>query len=483
MLFRQKMLSDRSGNVAIMSALLLVPAVAILGSGYDLIRATTASTQLQMALEGAALASASLSNQRQAELVITEYVRANLARNEELLASLDIDFDEEIALNSKTISITARAAIPTTFMRLAGVNQLSASASTVANQSATDVEIALVLDVSSSMHGSKIASLKDAASGFIDAVLTEDNIDRTSISLIPYGSNVNVGESIFNYLAPTTAAGVLNPTQAQYMGSTSGNNKVNPALATGLFRFSDAGYCVEYVNNDFNDDALTSGASRSQMPHFWKWNNFSPFCPTDSSSVLFNSNNVTALKTKITGFTLHDGTGSDIGALWGVRALSPNWASKIDGDFPDRPGAFNQDGRMKVMVLMTDGEITEQYRPRDRTRLNTHTDRPTNNTPTVNPVSNQGDNKNQQRVWTKGAMTDAANADTAVSHLKRVCDFARANGIVVYTIGFQIDTTLAEDTLKYCASDISKYYLVESLDIQSAFDSIAASVNALRITG
>ncbi|MEO1406569.1 MAG: hypothetical protein AAFV54_08765 [Pseudomonadota bacterium] len=172
----------------------------------------------------------------------------------------------------------------------------------------------------------------------------------------------------------------------------------------------------------------------------------------------------------------------DIGAMWGLKSLSPEFRGAIDGDFGDRPANFNSDDTLKFMVVMTDGAITSQNRPEDFSLFNVHTNRPDNRQPNQNTRSNQGNRRNMQTVASRGNAGSGAGSRNAIGQFKQVCDIAQDNGIVVYTIGFRISRgSLPEQMLEYCASDQTKYFLVEDFDIQSAFDAIAASVNALRV--
>ena len=470
---------SEDGNVAILSTMLLLPILVLMGGGLDVVRATTASSQLRSALDGAALASASLTSAGNVEDIINDYMAANLIDDSVFATPPTVTFSSNSALNSKTVTISASASVDTFFLKLVGIDTLPVTAATTANQSATNVELSLVLDVSSSMRGAKITNLKTAAKSFIDQILNEQNITRTSMNIVPFGGTVNIGSMFDDYAVPTTASSTtVDPTEAQY--------DIEEAVLNGAFRFSVGGNCIEYRYTDFNSDGVFPADSRGQVPHFWRWNNFNPWCPEDASSMLLNTNDTTALKNKIDALTLSDGTGMDIGAMWGFKVLSPAWSGLLGGAsiFSTRPDAYKDDTQ-KVLVIMTDGAITQQDRPRDWVRLNTHTNRPTNND-TSQQQGNQGNNNNKQVILDKGKTNSSASANNAVGQFKRICDEAKAatREIVVYTIGFQISPgSLPESMLKYCASDPSKYYLVESLDIQSAFDSIAASVNSLRITG
>lgn len=468
------MRSER-GNVAIITALAIVPLLAILGGGVDIVRATTMSARLSAAVDSATLASANLTNTGNVETVINEYIDANFVGQEDIRDTINVSFTANTAINAKTVTVSASGHIDTYFLSLFGIQTLPISSSSVATQSKTNVEIAMVLDISSSMRGNKIANLKTAADSFVRQIFDDqDSIDVTSMSVIPFGGTVNIGEDLFNQFAVSLAdAEAVDPDGSTYGGS---------GVVDREFRFSDGDYCIEYVSEDYDDEILASTA-RGQVPHFWKWWNFHPWCPLDSSAMFMNSNDVDALTTYLAGMTLSDGTGMDIGTKWGLKALSPTWTGKFGGDFSERPMAYGDDV-LKVLVVMTDGEITPQYRPLDASLNNTHTNRESNNEATGDGSSNQGNRDNEQTVVNKGGSSTTSSDDRAVGYFKRSCEDAKAAGAIVYTIGFQIsDGSLSDTLMEECASDSSKYYHVESLDIQSAFDSIATSISALRVVG
>ncbi|MEO0399816.1 MAG: pilus assembly protein TadG-related protein [Pseudomonadota bacterium] len=479
----KKFSRNADGNMAILAGFMLLPAILLLGGGYDVMRATSNTVKLRSVLESAALAAASLTNAQEVEAVVADYMDSNLVKDPQIRNSLTVAVVESSALNSKTVEIQASAVIPTFFLRIAGINELPVKASTKANQSKTTLELALVLDISSSMRGAKLANLQTSAEDFVEKILNDENIDHTSMSLIPFGGTVNIGP-LFSTYAVTEGGATVDPTEAQY--------DIGSAVLTSNFRFTGADLCIEHQDADFNDDMLPM-ASRSQVPDFWKWWNNHPWCPAADSAVMMNTNDRDALKTHVSNLVLSDGTGMDIGMLWGAKALSPDWVGQLGGDFADRPHPYNSDA-MKVMVVMTDGEITQQYRPEDPSLKNVHTNRPDNYAANTNAEGvNAGvfknehgnaDNANQQTIVNKGSSSSQPSGNDGVAHFKRLCDEARANNVIVYTIGFNINQNkISHELLGYCASDPSKYYFVESLDIGSAFDSIAASVNALRIVG
>jgi hypothetical protein len=169
--------------------------------------------------------------------------------------------------------------------------------------------------------------------------------------------------------------------------------------------------------------------------------------------------------------------------MWGLKVLSPSFRGELGGDFSDRPLDFNGQEVKKVMIVMTDGNITAQNPPEDPEVGNVHTNRNSNREPHVNAISNQGNRQNMQTTRTRGSATTSAFNDSAVGRFKKACNAAKAENIQLFTIGFQIrNGSLADQILEECATNPSYYYHVEGLDLTSTFQSIAAQVNALRIS-
>ena len=68
--------------------------------------------------------------------------------------------------------------------------------------------------------------------------------------------------------------------------------------------------------------------------------------------------------------------------------------------------------------------------------------------------------------------------------LTEICNFAKASGIVVFTITFEAPVAEEEDAdnvMRSCATSDAHYYDVEGTDISRAFASIARSINNLRL--
>jgi hypothetical protein len=67
--------------------------------------------------------------------------------------------------------------------------------------------------------------------------------------------------------------------------------------------------------------------------------------------------------------------------------------------------------------------------------------------------------------------------------MQSVCGATKREGVVVYSIGFEVPTGgTAERELIKCATTDGHYYRASGTSISSAFSSIAANVKTLRLT-
>ncbi|MEM9754841.1 MAG: hypothetical protein AAF914_02550, partial [Pseudomonadota bacterium] len=68
----------------------------------------------------------------------------------------------------------------------------------------------------------------------------------------------------------------------------------------------------------------------------------------------------------------------------------------------------------------------------------------------------------------------------ADANLRAVCDAARAEGIIVFTIAFEAPPG-GQSVMQYCATSTAHYYDVEGIEISEAFASIANTINQLKL--
>ncbi len=232
--------------------------------------------------------------------------------------------------------------------------------------------------------------------------------------------------------------------------------------------------CLEIERSDFNSIGLVP-SGRGQVPHFMNWTIAASvmdwgWCPEDDTRIQYAQNDVSALHDYIDSIRMHDGTGTHYAMKWGLALLDPatgpafghlNGLGLVPDAFANRPSNWNEDGWNKVIVLMTDGQITEQVRPVD----------PLDITNATVELQNQGSNRREQ----------ITTASTNVQSFYDQCDLAKANGVTIYTIAFEAPSG-AQQEMANCASSPSHYFNVEGLEIADAFNAIARQINQLRLT-
>lgn len=413
-------LKTRAGNVSVSFALVLLPLMTSVGGALDLTRTYTVGEEIQSALDAGTLAAASLTQIDDPETVVRNYVNAALNDHSAVLESLVVEVETDIALNARRVIADAQISVPTLVLGLVGVERLNLVRASEADEEVRNLEISLVLDVSGSMGGSKISALRDAAEEFVTVVMDPDLRDLTSISVIPYNGGVRLPEDITNRLVP----GTPDQTGCLEMGS---DHATTVDLAVDGFDWLD-----------WYDRAQHGSRSSS-------------FCPESDEAAMFMRRDQSELITLIRDLDAGGNTGLDIATAWGARALDPVWQGRLGGDFNLRPVSYDDRSTLKVLVVMTDGAATPQYR--------TYRD--------------------SNGYWRTYSLYSAA---TARENMILACEGAAERGVQIYTIAFQVSGNTNRTLMRNCASAEENYYQVEDLDISAAFSAIAADLNSLRLS-
>ncbi|MHA6325902.1 pilus assembly protein TadG-related protein [Roseivivax sp. CAU 1753] len=311
------------------------------GIGVDLMHAELKRTKMQNALDRAVLAAASIENEQDAETVVRDYFRVQ--NMEEALVGVTPVEDKSY----RKVTAGGRQVMPTNFIQLLGFDNLQAEGLATAENGVTNIEIALILDISGSMSGRKIEQLKQAASTFVDNVLgSEATQVSTTVSIVPYNATVNMGTILPDYIA--------------------------------LDRQHDYSNCAVFADDAFFSTALDTSVLLEQLGQFDPYSTDSiagqadrHWCHAgDTASIVVHSSDPAALKSQIATLTAGGNTAIDVGMKWGVALLDPSARGVVgamaeDGLVNDghaqRPDAYGTADTQKFIVLMTDGKNTTQY--------------------------------------------------------------------------------------------------------------------------
>ena len=562
---------DESGAILLLSLMLFVGMVVFGGLAVDLANHERNRTTFQTHLDNAVLAAASLSQVLTPEEIVMSYMTSAGLDASKVKVETSTETIGNIVVG-RTVHASMDESIGTYFFRFFDYDTLGMKIESQATERVEDIEISLVLDVSGSMgwsasdgSGIKMNALKTAASDFVDAVLSEAEEGRVSISIIPYAQKVNVGPDLLR----------------QYN-------------ATQEHSYSN---CVDFSSQDFDSLAVYPEAEIQRTGHFRNSNRSYPnqgnktygnwVCRTDPGfKITPLSSNATELKANIQNLYPDGTTSIEIGAKWGLALLDPSAQEPVSAlvsegivhpAFSGRPHPHNADNNMKVLVIMTDGENTEeqQLRPgyiagesdlfkytgnggsyynvssterygaadgdgtfgekyfyasypevsggkgnsknkKNDNEGNEDGDPFWNNDPLdsnaqFSSETYAGGNLTWAEVWAEMSpfyyaynmrarqlnnsrywyysMWDQWNdiiveidRDEKDTRLRALCNLARQAGIVTYTIGMDVTKSNSLEILKDCASTEAHYFDVEGMEIQTAFEMIAASISMLRLT-
>ncbi len=186
--FPKGMLYDRSGNVAMMWALMGAVLVGLIGITVDFTRAQTIRAQMQNAIDGAALVAERSSNLSMAQR--TAAARAFFdAEVGDIGGSVTFNVVE---LEDGGHRAEASMPMPLSLARIINATDwtLGVAAEAQANAS-PPIEVALVLDNTGSM-ANDMNALRTAASDLVDDLLSLDG-DTVQVALVPFVAQVNIG--------------------------------------------------------------------------------------------------------------------------------------------------------------------------------------------------------------------------------------------------------------------------------------------------
>jgi Flp pilus assembly protein TadG len=506
----RRLLNDRRGNVAIVAAISMAPiCVASLGA-VDLARATSAKSQLQDALDAAALGAARTNSTTDAQMTTAgnRYLAQNLKLTEDFTVSSS---SFRIGDNGKVIANAAVQVRPFVAGLLTGGNMTVAATSEVVRAD-MEVEIALVLDNTGSMNeGSKLSDLKDAAKEFVtkmEEVASKSVIPNPiKISLVPFSSTVRIdgtayrnavwmdqaGTAPINNQIFTTATGtqfanrftLFNtigtswrgcvemreaPYDVQDTPPTTGATLYTPYFAVDEPDSRTNGYGDNYQNNYLSDGtssnnwrvrqgSVTKYTSRSGLS-----TNFGPNRGCGLQKLMRLTTDFSALRSAIDNLNADGNTNIPIGMSWGWNTLTP-FAPFSDGV------AYGTPKHKKIIVLMTDGANTLSQR-----------DTPNDGTYAGAGYIWQGRVLKANDTPLQQGASNAERTDALDSRLAKICTNMKARDIEIYTIRVEVDEGTSE-LLQTCATGADYFYDVSnSSTLTQVFQSIAGQIAALHLS-
>ncbi|MFT4707502.1 MAG: Flp pilus assembly protein TadG [Ascidiaceihabitans sp.] len=456
MLFMLKNFARKEdGAMTIFAVFMFFMMLLVAGLGVDLMRNEMERTKIQNTIDRAVLAAADLDQTLNPSAVVSDYMdKAGVGQH---LSQVTVNE----GLNFRTVTAAAQATTPTQFMSFLGVDELTSPARSGAEERISNVEISMVLDISGSMgRNGRMGNLRTAAKAFVDEVIRVETDDLISVSLVPYTAQTNAGEAIFNELNTTK-----------------------------LHSYS---HCIDFEQSDFNSAGLDLNKSYEHMQHFeassTRYRNSAinnPGCPKRSyEEIVPLSQNKASLKATIDNYTARANTAINLGMKWGVALLDPSFQpitqalrqqGKVDAAFADRPSSYTDDETLKTIILMTDGVNVNTVRIQPWYYAN-----PSHyvhwNYNALYYYLNRYVSRYRWNGWRYTKYT-SSQADTMLSN---ICSAAKAQGIVIWSVGFEV-SDFSAGIMRSCASSPSHFFRVEGVEITEAFKAIASQINQLRL--
>ena len=461
----QKFGREVGGNVALMFGILLVPLLVGAGVGIDMMRAGQARSDLAQAVDAGLLAAAraKLKDDALSDAALTDIARRHFDANRAALdEEIDLEtFEFDFNAATKTASLTATGKVRTAILGVVGkpfmdVNILS-EAEVVKPRA---LEVVLALDNTGSMDGSRIASLKSSARDLVETIMA-DTDNEVQVGLVPFARHVNIGmsrageswldvpadstwnENVCNVDEPAaTAAGCTEQAStctydgAPYAcdqwicpsGSPPYNCSVVAQPLTWLGCVGSRAHPWNIRDEDFGSHPVPGVLNVPPWPD----------CPAELSPMTVDK---AAVLAKIDAMTVSGETYIPGGLFW-AQSLISSEAPFTEGKSADDMIA---EGGVKAIVLMTDGENTAS-------------------------PGGSGDHYG----------TDAAQAD---GYTLELCQEIKDEGVIIYTIAFEVTDAATQDLLNDCATSADAYFnATDAAALSDAFGEIGNNLQELALT-
>jgi Flp pilus assembly protein TadG len=479
---------SEKGNIALIYALTLLPALAAVGSGIDLTRAMVVKMRLAEALDAAGLAVAGTVGLTEAQMTdkAQKFFYANYPDSElGTVTSLTVT-----PIGESLVRVGGTARIETTFMGLFGIYSLDVAVNVEVTRESSGLEIALALDNTGSMASNgKITALRNATNELIGILFgNETTPDHLKMSLVPFSQTVKVDTTTFlnngwmdtNGLSSTARLNFDNNRYAFSVWATMSNKSWGGCLEArpnGYEETDDAPMAgtpdtlfVPYFEPDGPDSSAYSGYTTyvndggsgnqdTRLRRSSKYvgqNRTNPNSDCNMQRILPLTNNKLTLQSYVAGMVSTGYTHIALGASWAWRTLSPS-APYTEG------AAYGDEDWQKAVVLLTDG-------------LNT-----IDNNSTWHRSNYTAYNYLQRGLL--GTTNANAAEDEQNDRTRLVCTRMKDQGIRVYSILLEEQAQVAKDLLRDCATDASLYFESPSAsELKGVFQAIAQDLSNLRLS-
>jgi Flp pilus assembly protein TadG len=478
-----RFIEDRSGNFAVITAATITTILLSIGFGINTAQMVLTRSNLLNALDSAVTSTArdlttGVIPEDDAEKMVKAFLFTNGGTG---FASADkISLDSLVVDHTaKTVTATASVDISLLFPLFGAADNQKISVTSAALYSDKQVEVAMMLDLTGSMaktrNTDKIGDLQTAATNAVKTMLGNQNPNnpRVRVALVPYASGVNAGALVNDVYAETSSSSDLPPVAGSKVLVSKTGSQSLPSFATYTSIVASAyphpDNCATerkdlYGNADFSADGPdTIRTDKNGKAYYALVNRDNGLagsgmnkCP-DAKIIPLTTDQDTLLES-IKAFKADGYTAGAIAVQWTYYMLAPQWRSVIkNAGLGDGPANTNPDKISKVAILMTDGQFNTAY-------------------------AGVGKNYNAQ-------------GNLARSNAESICSNMKADGIEVYTIGFDLndksmsatERAEAKSVLQNCSSPDKpgrQHFFDASTgtELDGAFQKIIADIEGLVLT-
>jgi Flp pilus assembly protein TadG len=492
---------DRRGNVAIITAVVILPLLALVGLALDWRMAEAVKRDLQDAADGAVLAGARTYSQSaafeederetRARNAAQQLFGANVEGGQMLDPTLEVNFVRE----GEAVRVEGVAASRLAFGGLFGRDRMDVAVrSAAAAGTPRRLEVVLALDNTGSMaQANRMNLMRRAAKKFIDTLFSQmDQPDMLYVGVAPWTSVVNIKMERPNenwtpaeYNSPDpgmNGTGVASwPTPFRdfrdylmfpyqhALAPALGGQAVTPArygAFAALFGADDWLGCVRQADGErrVNGAAVTPFDDAVPSPARWQAHALEPGAGNNPNAqctapMLGLSASREQVKRTLDRMRPDGNTYQDVGLMWGMRMLSPrnDWSNFFGHTGKNKPKAYDPTKTRKVLILLTDGENVvganrELYYGCAQAGRGGPAG-PCWSSPDITPLND--------------ASLDALLLDT--------CSAARRDGIELFTIAVDVNDATAINLLDRCAGgpNSPNFENIRGEDIESVLLTIA----------
>ncbi|MEP1142311.1 MAG: TadE/TadG family type IV pilus assembly protein [Henriciella sp.] len=319
--------NNTRGNVAMIFGISLVPLLLVVSFAIDSSRQISTSHHLQSAIDAASLAGArALEDASKTDTEIKTIALNSLNAN---LGSTHSDVtcaESNVLINRDqgTVQVASDCTLNTLIGGSLTQDTMGVSNSGTAKANVTKLDLAMMLDVSGSMSGDKLADLKTAAITAAETLVTDATGDRVRVSFVSYSTSVNAG--IYG-----------NEALGRLPGDDSDGDGVDKV-------------CVS--------ERTGSAAWKDDDPQLGKYvGDEATSCP--DSSLLPLTHDLDKFETEINKLNANGWTAGHLGVAWSWYLVAPDWG--LIWPAASEPRSYTEPNAIKAVILMTDGKFNRAY--------------------------------------------------------------------------------------------------------------------------